>query len=39
MMKTGFKQVTSGLLSETYLEAHVRLYFHSIGNNNLIVLG
>lgn len=27
MMKTGFKQVTSGLLSETYLEAHVRLHF------------
>ena len=27
MMKTGFRQLTQGLLSETFLEAHVRLIF------------
>lgn len=25
MMKTGFRQLTQGLLSETFLEAHVRI--------------
>ena len=32
MMKTGFRQLTQGLLSETFLEAHVRLilFFLSI---------
>ena len=25
MLKTGFRQMTAGLLSETFLEAHVRL--------------
>lgn len=30
MMKTGFRQLTQGLLSETFLEAHVRLIFLSI---------
>lgn len=26
MMKTGFRQLTQGLLSETFLEAHVRVF-------------
>lgn len=26
MMKTGFRQLTQGLLSETFLEAHVSVY-------------
>ena len=26
MMKTGFRQLTQGLLSETFLEAHVRFF-------------
>ena len=31
MMKTGFRQLTQGLLSETFLEAHVRILFYSIA--------
>ena len=28
--KTGFRQITQGLLSETYLEAHVSVFIHVI---------
>lgn len=27
MMKTGFNQITAGLLSDTFLEAHVSIFF------------
>ena len=33
MMKTGFRQLTQGLLSETFLEAHVRILLFSLQHH------